>query len=275
MFFFLLESYVSLVISFLISEYVLNKRALFSATSVLLFLPALCVPAAPYVTSIARAVFDFFSYFIHAPTATSTAAPPSIADLASLPQSTFSVDGAFFLDLANTFVLSFLLSLLFVGLGLSLASSTCRKQQLQTQTSLRCLCTCFLSSLSCVFVFLHVFGNSLSPDPSSTFKRAALCVIYVSALYLSWLRKDEHIPLLLFITELSSAMTTTLVMFPFFGLLIAMCFLALSSVFEVLRLNTTYLDGPIYYAVLYGPFMTAFFLLQRRFAFLRYDVLPK
>ena len=79
-------------------------------------------------------------------------------------------------------------------------------------------------------------------------------VLYVATLYCDTVVYHGQLSRVAFWAELCSAALRLLPLFPLLSLLIAFCFLEVGTVFERMGWPTIWLNSPIQYGVLYGPF---------------------
>mmetsp|Transcript_8554 Transcript_8554/g.22066 ORF Transcript_8554/g.22066 Transcript_8554/m.22066 type:complete len:183 (-) Transcript_8554:210-758(-) len=66
----------------------------------------------------------------------------------------------------------------------------------------------------------------------------------------------------------------SLIILPLVSIAVAIAFLLLVAVCDVLHVPTTWLNSPIYYGVLYGPFSAIYFLTKRRCVKKKAAILP-
>ena len=124
---------------------------------------------------------------------------------------------------------------------------------------------CALGTLAAVAAQLPSLVWSVRlPAVAGTVKLPVVAACFVSALYLDtvarhriWTRRD-------FVAEVYDALMLLLPVFPVLSLLIAFVFLEVGEVFESVGLPTSWLNDPIYYGVLYGPFAYVYVRVKAR-----------
>uniref|UniRef100_A0A6U5DD88 Uncharacterized protein n=1 Tax=Calcidiscus leptoporus TaxID=127549 RepID=A0A6U5DD88_9EUKA len=87
-----------------------------------------------------------------------------------------------------------------------------------------------------------------------TVKVPLTAILYLVTCYWDTVVCNEQLSRAAFWAELHAAFVRLLPLFPLFSLLIAFLFLEVGTVFERMGWPTIWLNGPIHYGVLYGPF---------------------
>jgi hypothetical protein len=88
-------------------------------------------------------------------------------------------------------------------------------------------------------------------------------VLYIITLYVDCLRIHPDLQLHLYLLRVGMAFLKVAPLYPFLAVLISFGFLFVISAFEALRLPLEWLNMPIYYGTLYGPFSLVYFNVKR------------
>jgi len=100
--------------------------------------------------------------------------------------------------------------------------------------------------------FLHL--------PRITFAASA----YVLALYIDVRRYSKTLTTKAFFSKVGISFLKVIPAYPFLAVIISFVFLFVISFFESLHLPTQWLNWPIYYGTLYGPFVWVYMSVKRR-----------
>lgn len=95
-------------------------------------------------------------------------------------------------------------------------------------------------------------------------KIVLVALAYVLALYWDCRRVDRSLRVPPFLRRVAAAFGRILPVYPFLAVLISFGFLVVINVFEFLHLPLEYLNRPIYYGTLYGPFSLVYWNVKRR-----------
>jgi hypothetical protein len=87
---------------------------------------------------------------------------------------------------------------------------------------------------------------------------------YVIALYLDCRRVAVSLSFLYFLRAVGTAFLYILPVYPFMAVLISFVFLFVIRLFELLHLPLEWLNAPIYYGCIYGPFSMVYFRVKQR-----------
>jgi hypothetical protein len=87
---------------------------------------------------------------------------------------------------------------------------------------------------------------------------------YVVALYVDCRRVAVSLSFLSFLRTVGTAFLYILPVYPFMAVLISFVFLFVIRLFEVLHLPLGWLNAPIYYGCIYGPFSMVYFRVKQR-----------
>ena len=85
-------------------------------------------------------------------------------------------------------------------------------------------------------------------------------------------RKDVSIGT--FAKEIFKSLIESLLILPLVSVAVALCFLVLIGVLDFLRVSTAWLNSPIYFGILYGPFSTIYFFTKKRCITNKGQILP-
>lgn len=87
---------------------------------------------------------------------------------------------------------------------------------------------------------------------------------YVIVLYYDCLRVQSTLQVAPFLKQVGLAFLYVLPVYPFLAVLISFCFLLVIHVVEFLHLPEEWLNWPIYYGVLYGPFSFVYWRVKEK-----------
>jgi hypothetical protein len=87
---------------------------------------------------------------------------------------------------------------------------------------------------------------------------------YVAALYVDCRRSLSSLTLRAFVAKVALAFMKVAPWYPFLAVLISFGFLFVISIWEALHLPLGYLNMPIYYGTLYGPFSMVYFNVKKK-----------
>mmetsp|Transcript_25381 Transcript_25381/g.76223 ORF Transcript_25381/g.76223 Transcript_25381/m.76223 type:complete len:251 (+) Transcript_25381:148-900(+) len=96
---------------------------------------------------------------------------------------------------------------------------------------------------------------------------------FLGALYAD-VRRHGPVEAALFLSEVGQATLYLAPLYPMMAIGISLIFLVAITVFERLDIPTSYLNMPIYYGCLYGPFASVYIVAKKHILARRYDDLP-
>jgi hypothetical protein len=100
------------------------------------------------------------------------------------------------------------------------------------------------------------------------FKICFIVLIYIVVLYWDCCRFIKQVPKLSFFHQflplVGSAFLRVLPIYPFVAVIISFMFLFIIRLFEILHVPLEYLNWPIYYGTLYGPFSLVYYRVKQR-----------
>ena len=100
-------------------------------------------------------------------------------------------------------------------------------------------------------------------------------VLYTATLYADCVRHEPNLSFLTrFLPKVGMAFIRILPLYPFLAVLISFGFLLVISIFESLHLPLSWLNAPIYYGTLYGPFSLVYFRVKQQIVEEHYYFLP-
>ena len=88
--------------------------------------------------------------------------------------------------------------------------------------------------------------------------------LYTSTLYADCLRRYPSLKLSSFLLKVGLAFVKILPLYPFLAVLISCVFMFVISLWEYLQLPLEWLNAPIYYGTLYGPFSLVYFRVKQQ-----------
>jgi len=102
---------------------------------------------------------------------------------------------------------------------------------------------------------------------------AFVAIAYVAVLYIDCLRLTTRLSFTRdFLPVVSSSFLYVLPVYPFLAVLISFVFMFVIRLFELLRIPLAYLNMPIYYGTLYGPFSVVYHQTKQRLSSLKYNL---
>ena len=104
-----------------------------------------------------------------------------------------------------------------------------------------------------------------------------LFVVVASFTALAWWdihRIKPEVTLKTFARQICVSTLESLLILPVVSVGVALCFLVLIGFLDMVHTSTVWLNNPIYYGVLYGPFSTVYFFTKRRCIKNRGHILP-
>mmetsp|Transcript_4218 Transcript_4218/g.5551 ORF Transcript_4218/g.5551 Transcript_4218/m.5551 type:complete len:195 (-) Transcript_4218:191-775(-) len=115
----------------------------------------------------------------------------------------------------------------------------------------------FSGAFDRIDVFFHAFFHA----PKIIFAGS----LYMVALYIdcSKVNHKSYLPVRLYLGKVGVAFCYVLPVYPFLAVLISFGFLCIITIFDLLRINPEFLQWPIYYGTLYGPFSFVYWKVKR------------
>lgn len=117
----------------------------------------------------------------------------------------------------------------------------------------------------------HAFH--FKPFPS----QVALVAVLLAFVGLAWWdihRLKPDVTVKTFARQICISTLESLLILPLVSVGVAMAFLVLIGILDVVHTSTAWLNNPIYYGVLYGPFSTIYFFTKKRCVSNRGQILP-
>ena len=133
------------------------------------------------------------------------------------------------------------------------------------------------------FFLARLFSSSEGGDRSaSSFhlhlpSQVVLVFVFVSFVALAWWdirRVKPDLTTKTFVRQICVSTLESLLILPLVSVGVAMAFLVLIGILDTVHTSTVWLNNPIYYGVLYGPFSTIYFFTKKRCVSNRGQILP-
>jgi hypothetical protein len=126
-----------------------------------------------------------------------------------------------------------------------------------------------LALVVCINLFDRLTGaatlvNELMRDLFHFPKILLAAILYVATLYADCLRIQRTLTALNYFKRVGIAFLKVAPWYPFLAVVISFGFLFVISIWEALRLPLEWLNMPIYYGTLYGPFSMVYFNVKRK-----------
>ena len=143
------------------------------------------------------------------------------------------------------------------------------------------LCTYGVCSYLCSFFEAHSLPSKEDGDGGASEGLGAMVarVLVILAIYygVAWLEVRHSLPFVTigqFSLEFVVAAGKCLVAVPLFAVAVAVVMIVIVAIFDFMGADPAVLDAPIYYGVLYAPFMSLYFFLRTRLAQSSRSLLP-